>query len=147
MSNHYRSNYLGHWGECDPQKCTDNALFTEEDNKFALEVSDLIKEYEISDTVNNDINTRLESTIPFECPCIDVKKCERTKNLIDYANTMSKFHPQRKGIITYMRSQICDLKNRRITCCGKRLGSVPEASPQPSNTSSPSAQKVYYPKN
>ena len=112
LSKHNELNYLGHWGECDPQKCVDNTLFTEEDNKLGLEVSDLIKEYEISDNVNDDINTRLESAIPFECPCIDVQKCERTKNLLDYMGTMSKFHPQRKGIITYMRSQICTDANR-----------------------------------
>ena len=118
-------------------------MFTEEDNKLALEVSDLIKEYEISDTVNDDINTRLESAITFdECPCVDVRKCERTKNLLDYIGTMSKFHPQRKGIITYMRSQICDPKNRGITCCGKQLGLVPQVSPQSSNTSPPTAEKV-----
>ena len=109
---------------------------------MALEVSDLIKEYEISDTVNDDINTRLESAIPFECPCVDVQKCERTKNLLDYIGTMSKFHPERKGIITYIRSQICDPKNRRITCCGKQLGLVPQASPQPSNTSLSPAEMV-----
>ena len=117
-------------------------MFTEEDNKLALEVSDLIKEYEISDTVNDDINTRLESAIPFECPCVDLQKCERTKNLLDYIGTMSKFHPQRKGIITYIRSQICDPKNRRITCCGKQLGLVPQASRQCSNISLLSDEKV-----
>ena len=139
---------LGHWGECDPQKCTNNALYTQEDNKLALEVSDLIKEYETSDTLNNDIGTRLELSIPLECPCVEIQRCVRTKHILDKLSSLSKSHPQRNGIIKYIRTQICDVKNKKVKCCGEQIGLTqnPTLSLPRSRQRVPSSEKVYYSK-
>ena len=114
---------------------------------MALEVSDLIKEYEVSDTLNNDITTQLIFSNPFECPCIELQKCERTNNLFEYLNTLSNYHPQRKGLITYLRTQICDVKMgiKWVKCCGKQVGIAPSPrTPTPLNPQLPSGEKVYH---
>merc|ERR1712223_198798 len=41
-----------------------------------------------------------------------------TSEVLDKISTLSKFHPQRKTLISYIRSLICDTKNRGVRCCG-----------------------------
>ena len=86
---------------------------------MAIETNDLINEYKENDNINNNVGTSLEgSGILDDCPCINVLKCNRTKELAEKVKQLSKLHPERKTFILYLRSLICDKENQGVRCCG-----------------------------
>ena len=124
---------LGHWGECDPNTCTRNELYSQEDNKLALEINDLINQFKVNDNLNKIIGTRSQdsdSDSDEECECVNVTKCPRTSEVLDKISTLSRLHPQRKTLISYIRSLICDTKNRGVRCCGEKTGTAPITQPR-----------------
>jgi len=76
-----------------------------------IEVRQLLNQYQASDATNVDI----------ECPCIKATECKRTLELLTKAKELSKLHPERKEVITYIRSQICDQSNQGVKCCPENL--------------------------
>ena len=84
---------------------------------MALEINDLINQFKVNDNLNKIIGTRSQDSDE-ECECVSVTKCPRTSEVLDKISTLSKFHPQRKTLISYIRSLICDTKNRGVRCCG-----------------------------
>ena len=120
---------LGNWGECNPNICTKNELYSQEDNKLALEINDLINQFKVNDNLNKIIGTRSQDSDE-ECECVSVTKCARTSEVLDKINTLSKLHPQRKTLISYIRSLICDTKNRGVRCCGEKTGTAPITQPR-----------------
>jgi hypothetical protein len=110
----------GNWGECDPITCTNNALYSQEDNKLALEINDLVNEYKVNDNINNEIGTMsFGSGMLYDCQCVNVMKCVRTKQLMEQNNGLSRFHPQRSNTISYIKSLLCDKENQEVRCCGQ----------------------------
>jgi len=76
---------------------------SQEENKLALEIRGLInKEIKGSD-----------------CPCINVLQCDRTRQILEKTNELSKNHPERSTIIAHIRnlSRTCDIKNKEVRCC------------------------------
>ena len=65
-----------------------------------------------------------------ECECVHVDNCARTKEVLDKISTLSKLHPQRKTLISYIRSLICDTKNRGVRCCGEKTGTASITQPR-----------------
>ena len=123
--------FLGNWGECNPNICTKNELYSQEDNKLALEVNDLINQFKVNDNLNKIIGTRSQdSDSDEECECVNVTKCPRTNEVLDKISTLSRLHPQRKTLISYIRSLICDTKNRGVRCCGEKTGTAPITQPR-----------------
>ena len=113
--------FLGHWGECNPNTCTNNALYSQEDNKMALEIKDLVNQHKVNDNLNNEIATRSFGSGTFDdCPCVHVLECERTKSLLELMKGLSRSHPERSSIMTYVKSQICDEQNQKVRCCGQQ---------------------------
>ena len=87
---------------------------------MAIETNDLINEYKENDNINNNVGTSLEgSGMLDDCPCINVLKCNRTKELAEKVKQLSKLHPERKTFISYLRSLICDQENKGVRCCGE----------------------------
>ena len=84
---------------------------------MALEINDLINQFKVNDNLNKIIGTRSQDSDE-ECECVSVTKCPRTSEVLDKISTLSKLHPQRKTLISYIRSLICDTKNRGVRCCG-----------------------------
>ena len=123
--------FLGNWGECNPNICTKNELYSQEDNKLALEINDLINQFKVNDNLNKIIGTRSQdSDSDEECECVNVTKCPRTSEVLDKISTLSRLHPQRKTLISYIRSLICDTKNRGVRCCGEKTGTAPITQPR-----------------
>ena len=123
--------FLGNWGECNPNTCTNNALYSQEDNKLALEINDLINQFKVNDNLNKIIGTRSQdSDSDEECECVNVTKCPRTSEVLDKISTLSRLHPQRKTLISYIRSLICDTKNRGVRCCGEKTGTASITQPR-----------------
>merc|ERR1711953_112630 len=60
----------GHWGECDPQTCPKNDLFTQDDNQSALEAKELIDQYKASDANNEKLDSSLNfgTRTTSDCP-------------------------------------------------------------------------------
>ena len=85
---------------------------------MALEINDLINQFKVNDNLNKIIGTRSQDSDE-ECECVSVTKCARTSEVLDKINTLSKLHPQRKTLISYIRGLICDPKNRGVRCCGE----------------------------
>jgi len=133
----------GHWGECDPQKCPNDALFTQGDNQIALKTKELIDQYKASD-VNNE---KLDSSLNFgkgktnDCPCVKATECKRMLTLLTNAKKLSRAHPERQEIINYIRSQICDAKNQAVRCCGTQIVDNKEIKPTPPNPPSGTSNK------
>ena len=84
---------------------------------MALEINDLINQFKVNDNLNKIIGTRSQDSDE-KCECVSVTKCPRTNELLDKISTLSRLHPQRKTLISYIRSLICDTKNRGVRCCG-----------------------------
>ena len=123
--------FLGNWGECNPNICTKNELYSQEDNKLALEINDLINQFKVNDNLNKIIGTRSQdSDSDEECECVSVTKCPRTNEVLDKISTLSRLHPQRKTLISYIRSLICDTKNRGVRCCGEKTGTASITQPR-----------------
>ena len=88
---------------------------SQEENKLALEIQGLIdKEIEGSGT----------------CPCINVLKCDRTREILEKTKGISKNHPERSTVIAHIRSlsRTCDQKNKEVRCCESRGTWKPQAS-------------------
>ena len=96
---------------------------------MALEINDLINQFKVNDNLNKIIGTRSQDSDE-ECECVSVTKCARTSEVLDKINTLSKLHPQRKTLISYIRSLICDTKNRGVRCCGEKIGIAPTTQPR-----------------
>ena len=111
---------LGHWGECDPKTCPTNTSFTQDDNQIALEAKELIDQYKASDATNKKLDASLvnPTLTTNDCPCVKATQCKRIFTLLTKAKDISRAHPERKEIINYIRSQICDAKNQAVRCCG-----------------------------
>ena len=135
--------FLGNWGECDINICNINDLYLEEDNKLALEIDDLIKQHKDNDEINNNVGTTFEgSGILEDCPCINVLKCVRTKELVDKMKELSKNHPERSTSISYLQTLICDNKNKGVRCCGQNTDRTATTAPSTINQVS-ADEKVY----
>ena len=52
-----------------------------------------------------------------DCPCIKSTECKRIAELLTIAKELSRNQPERKEVITYIRSQICDSENQGVRCC------------------------------
>ena len=75
----------------------------------------------MNDNLNNEIATRSFGSGTFEdCPCVHVLECERTKSLLELMKGLSRSHPERSSIMTYVKSQICDEQNQKVRCCGQQ---------------------------
>ena len=113
---------IGHWGVCDPQECAKNALYTQDEHRIALETNELIRQYKASDATNDKLDASFTGTSTTnDCPCVKPTQCKRMAYLFQNLALFSKSHPERKGIITYIRSKICPGKNQVIRCCGTQL--------------------------
>ena len=97
---------------------------------MAIETNDLINEYKENDNINNNVGTSLEgSGILNDCPCINVLKCNRTKELLDKMKELSKNHPERSTSISYLQTLICDNKNKEVRCCGQNTDTPQKIEP------------------
>ena len=115
---------LGNWGECDPNlynntnTCTNDDEFSQEENKMALEINDVINQYEVNDQINIEIITRSFNSRT-SCKCVNVMQCVKTKELTEQKNRLSRWHYQRRKIDSYIRSLAC---NGGVRCCGETVG-------------------------
>ena len=110
---------------------------------MAIETNDLINEYKENDNINNNVGTSLEgSGILNDCPCINVLKCNRTKELVDKMKELSKNHPERSTSISYLQTLICDNKNKGVRCCGQNTDRTATTAPSTINQVS-ADEKVY----
>ena len=87
-------------------------FFTQDDNQIALEAKELIDQYKASDATNKKLD---------DCPCVNATQCKRMAPLLAISKELSRGHPERKEVINYMRSQICDAKNQAVRCCRSTL--------------------------
>ena len=135
---------LGHWGECDPQTCPKNDLYTQDDNQKALEAKELIDQYKASDANNEKLDSSLNfgTRTTRDCPCVKATQCKRMDTLLTNAKELSRVHPERKEIINYIRSQICDAKNQAVRCCGTQVVDDRDVHPTTAGPTSGSADKV-----
>ena len=124
----------GNWGECDLNTCSSNDLYSEEDNKVALEIDDLINKHKENDKINNNVGTTLQGSGTLDdCQCINVLKCVRTKDLVDKMKLLSKDHPERSTSISYLQTLICDNKNKGVRCCGQNTDRTATTAPSTIN--------------
>ena len=135
---------LGHWGECDPQTCPKNDLYTQDDNQKALEAKELIDQYKASDANNEKLDSSLNfgTGTTSDCPCVKATQCKRMDTLLTNAKELSRVHPERKEIINYIRSQICDAKNQAVRCCGTQIVDNEDIQPTTARPTSGPADKV-----
>ena len=75
-----------------------------------IEVRELLNQYRTYDATNEDL----------DCPCIKATECKRILELLTKAKEISKIHPERKEVITYIRNQTCDKENQGVRCCSLR---------------------------
>ena len=81
----------------------------------------MVNQHKVNDNLNNEIATRSFGLGTFEdCPCVHVLECERTKSLLELMKGLSRSHPERSSIMTYIKSQICDEENQKVRCCGQQ---------------------------
>ena len=119
-------------------------MFTQDDNQSALEAKELIDQYKASDANNEKLDSSLNfgTGTTSDCPCVKATQCKRTFTLITILNDLSRTHPERKEIITYIRSQICDAKNRAVRCCGTQIVDDEDIQPKTARPTPGSADKV-----
>ena len=90
----------------------------------------MIKQHKDNDKINNNVGTTFEgSGILEDCPCINVLKCVRTKELVDKMKELSKNHPERSTSISYLQTLICDNKNKEVRCCGQNTDTPQKIEP------------------
>ena len=136
----------GNWGECDLNTCSID-LYSEEDNKVALEIDDLINKHKENDKINNNVGTTIQGSGTLDdCQCINVLKCVRTNDLVDKMKLLSKDHPERSTSISYIQTLICDNKNRKVRCCGQNTDRTQTTTPSTINPV-PADEKVCNVKN
>ena len=85
---------------------------------MALEINDVINQYEVNDQINIEIITRSFSSRT-SCKCVNVMQCVKTKELTEQKNRLSRWHYQRRKIDSYIRSLAC---NGGVRCCGETVG-------------------------
>ena len=85
---------------------------------MALEINDVINQYEVNDQINIEIITRSFSSRT-SCQCVNVMQCVKTKELTEQKNRLSRWHYQRRKIDSYIRSLAC---NGGVRCCGETIG-------------------------
>ena len=56
------------------------------------------------------------------CPCINVLQCDRTRQILEKTNGLSKNHPERSTFIAHIRSlsRTCNTNNKEVRCCERR---------------------------
>ena len=85
---------------------------------MALEINDVINQYEVNDQINIEIITRSFNSRT-SCQCVNVMQCVKTKELTEQKNRLSRWHYQRRKIDSYIRSLAC---NGGVRCCGETVG-------------------------
>merc|ERR1719367_2430330 len=75
-------------------------------DELQIEVRELLNQYQMADPINED-----------HCPCIKATECKRIINLLEKAKELSKIHPERKEVISYIRNKTCDKENQTVRCC------------------------------
>ena len=98
-------------------------MFTQDDNQIALKTKELIDQYKASDATNKKLDASLvnPTLTTNDCSCVKATQCKRIVTLLTKAKDISRAHPERKEIINYIRSQICDAKNQAVRCCGTQV--------------------------
>ena len=71
-----------------------------------IEVKELLNQYQMADAINKG-----------HCPCIKATECKRIINLLEKAKELSKIHPERNEVITYIKNITCDKENQGVRCC------------------------------
>ena len=83
---------LGNWGECvsnlynNTNTCINNVEYSQEDNILALDINDLIRQYEVNDQINIEIIGTRSWNSQSSCQCVDVMQCVQTKELTEKKN-------------------------------------------------------------
>ena len=119
-------------------------MYTQDDNQKALEAKELIDQYKASDANNEKLDSSLNfgTGTTSDCPCVKATQCKRMDTLLTNAKELSRVHPERKEIINYIRSQICDAKNQAVRCCGTQIVDKNEVQPTTARPTSGSVDKV-----
>ena len=68
----------------------------------------LIDQYKALDAINDKLD---------DCPCVKSTQCKRMVPLLTKAKVLIRTHPERRAVISYIRSQTCDTSNRAVKCC------------------------------
>ena len=85
---------------------------SQEENRLAQEIKGLI-------------NKEIKGS---GCPCINVLQCDRTRQILEKTNGLSKNHPERSTFISHIRSlsRNCNTNNKEVKCCERRSLITPE---------------------
>ena len=119
-------------------------MYTQDDNQKALEAKELIDQYKASDANNEKLDSSLNfgTGTTSDCPCVKATQCKRILTLLNIAKDLSRAHPERKEIITYIRSQICDNGSQTVRCCGTQVVNDKEIKPTTPSPPSGTSNKV-----
>ena len=119
-------------------------MYTQDDNQKALEAKELIDQYKASDANNEKLDSSLNfgTGTTSDCPCVKATQCKRMLTLLENAKELSRAHPERKEIISYIRSKICDVNNQGVRCCGTQIVGKLEVQPTIPSPPSDTSNKV-----